>query len=145
MSDIGGIKELFPVDEEKLGGPNVIEYRKTGVLPYQALKAMVDAKEIDSLVPFTPDQLQPASIDLRIGPRAYRVRASFLPGRESKVMDRIAQLDGLPSIDLTKDGAALERGAVYVVELLESLKLPSTTEGVLIRKVRLADWTFSHG
>lgn len=129
MSDSGGVRGLFPVEEDK-AGPNVIEYRKTGVLPYQALRAMVEAKEIDSLIPLTPDQIQPASIDLRLGPRAYRVRASFLPGRESRVVDRIAQLDGLPPIDLTHDGAVLERGAVYVVELLESVKLPAHIEGV---------------
>ncbi len=120
--------ELFPVKDGR--SDSVIEYRKTGVLPHQALQAMVEAEEVASLVPITPDQIQPASIDLRLGPRAYRVRASFLPGRESRVVDRIAQLDGFPPIDLTKEGAVFERGAVYVVELLESLKLPATIEGL---------------
>jgi dCTP deaminase len=68
-----------------------------------------------------PEQVQPASIDLRLGPVAYRVRASFLPGPDATVPEKIAQLDGYP-IDLT-GGAVLERGCVYVAPLLESLAL----------------------
>lgn len=128
MSD-GGTQELFPVGDEKTP-ENVIEYRKTGVLPYQGLVAMVRDDEIGSLEAIAPEQIQPASLDLRLGRRAYRVRASFLPGRESSVMDRVRQLDGLPSIDLSAPGGAvLEQGAVYVTELLESVRLPSVVEG----------------
>ncbi len=72
-------------------------------------------------------QLQPASLDLRLGPRAYRVRASFLPGKEHSVRQR---LDALQSADdeisLEGQGAVLERGCVYVVPLLEHLKLPDS-------------------
>jgi dCTP deaminase len=67
------------------------------------------------------DQIQPASLDLRLGRTAYRVRASFLPGRQNTVMDRIEQLDGY-AIDLTA-GAVLEKGCVYVVPLMEQLDL----------------------
>ena len=68
-----------------------------------------------------PDQIQPASLDLRLGEVAYRVRASFLPGRTT-VAQRIDELK-LHEISLT-DGAVLETGCVYIVPLLESLALP---------------------
>jgi dCTP deaminase len=104
------------------------DFRKTtGIFPSQELSGLIRAGEIGSLIEIASDQIQPASIDLRLGPRAYRVQASFLPGPKSTVLDRVAQLDGLPAIDLTKD-TVLEKGAVYVIELLESLKLTNGTE-----------------
>ena len=71
---------------------------------------------------FAPDQIQPASLDLRLGKVAYRVRASFLPGPRTTVAERIAELK-LHEIALT-DGAVLETNCVYIVPLLESLALP---------------------
>ena len=71
---------------------------------------------------FDADQVQPASLDLRLGEIAYRVRASFLPGPEQTVGERIRTLE-LHRLDLT-NGAVLERGCVYLVPLLESLALP---------------------
>src|SRR5881628_1038876 len=71
---------------------------------------------------FVPDQIQPASLDLRLGAVAYRVRASFLPGPGSTVAERIDQLK-LHEIELG-DGAVLETGCVYIVPLIESLALP---------------------
>jgi dCTP deaminase len=72
--------------------------------------------------PFAEDQIQPASLDLRLGKVAYRVRASFLPGPQAKVSERIAALK-LHEIDLT-EGAVLETGCVHIVPLAESLALP---------------------
>src|SRR6187399_1636709 len=72
---------------------------------------------------FVPDQIQPASLDLRLGEVAYRVRASFLPGPGATVAKRIDDLK-LHEISLT-DGAVLETGCVYIVPLLESLALPA--------------------
>ena len=72
---------------------------------------------------FAPDQIQPASLDLRLGHVAYRVRASFLPGPRTKVADRIAELK-LHEVALTA-GAVLETNCVYIVPLLEELALPS--------------------
>src|SRR4029077_20673053 len=72
---------------------------------------------------FVPDQIQPASLDLRLGEVAYRVRASFLPGRTT-VAQRIEELK-LHEIALG-DGAVLETGCVYIVPLLESLALPAS-------------------
>ena len=72
--------------------------------------------------PFDLDQVQPASLDLRLGEVAYRVRSSFLPGPGQTVAERVAQLK-LHEFGLV-EGAVLERGCVYIVPLLESLDLP---------------------
>src|ERR1700728_2097033 len=72
--------------------------------------------------PFASDQIQPASLDLRLGAVAYRVRASFLPGPGTAVTRRIAELK-LHEFPLT-DGAVLETGCVYIVPLIERLALP---------------------
>jgi dCTP deaminase len=93
-----------------------------GILPDQMIAALASAGGVRSAVPFAEDQIQPASLDLRLGNVAYRVRASFLPGPQSKVEDRIAQLR-LHEIDLS-EGAVLETGCVHIVALLESLDLP---------------------
>lgn len=122
MTESGVARSLFPA--------SVPDARRTGVLPYQELREMQRAKQIASIVGFESDQLQPASFDLRLGKSAYRVRASFLPGPASTVMEGVQRLDGLPKIDLEKGAAVFERGAVYVVELLESVALPADTTGV---------------
>ena len=95
--------------------------RNTGVLPYQQIKNMIREREIVALQDIEPDQLQPASLDLRLGNIAYRVRASFLPGAGSTVEKKITQLDAY-SVSLS-EGAVLERGCVYVIPLLETLAL----------------------
>jgi len=102
--------------------------RATGILPYQAIVAMRRGGEILAEANILPAQLQPASIDLRLGTVAYRVRASFLPGPDATVAEKISQLDGY-AIDLTA-GAVLEKGCVYVVPLLESLALGETIAGL---------------
>ena len=99
----------------------------TGVLPVQAIREMLRQREIQALPEVEADQLQPASLDLRLGKTAWRVRASFLPGPNATVMLRVEQLDGYP-IDLGS-GAVLERGCVYVVPLLEGLALKSAITG----------------
>jgi dCTP deaminase len=132
MTNTGGPLGLFPSDEEpapNTGSSNIIEARGTGVLPYQRLLTMVRTRVINSKVDIELDQIQPASLDLRLGRYAYRVRASFLPGLNSIVMERIKDLDGFPPIDL-EGGAVFERGAVYVVELSEAVSLNSDTLGV---------------
>ena len=101
--------------------------RTTGILPYQALREMERSGAIAAVEKITPEQIQPASIDLRLGHQAYRVSASFLPGRNSTVMNKIRQLDGYP-VDLS-NGAVLEKGCVYVVQLQEALKLAGNIVG----------------
>src|SRR5581483_2616414 len=102
----------------------------TGILPFQAIQEMVQNGEIRSteiLKGIEADQIQPASIDLRLGHYAYPVDTSFLPGRGVKVLEKMRQLDADVErfkIDLSQ-GAVLEKGRVYVVPLLESIKLRS--------------------
>src|SRR5262245_21496273 len=93
-----------------------------GIFPARLIEALEAEGAIRHGAPFDPDQVQPASLDLRLGPVAYRVRSSFLPGPEHTVADRIADLK-LHELSLT-DGAVLERGCVYIVPLLETLALP---------------------
>jgi dCTP deaminase len=92
-------------------------------LPYQALQALIDGGEIAADLPMTPQQLPPASLDLRLGSVAYRVRASFMPGPGVPVLDKIGQF-GMHQIDLSA-GAVLERGCVYIVPLQERVQLSS--------------------
>jgi dCTP deaminase len=131
MDERSGTLELFQMAEE--GPPSnafgVPTQTHLGVLPYQSLRNMVRDKELVSPhVEITEDQFQPASVDLRLGARAWRVRASFLPGKGATVVSRLGELGGEHEIDLTK-GAILEKGIVYVVELLEQVALPSDLSG----------------
>jgi len=102
----------------------------TGILPCQKIGAMVAGGEIAPvgiLSDILPDQVQPASIDLRLGDYAYPVDASFLPGQGAKVLEKMGELDAdfhSFGMDLRK-GAVLEKGRVYVVPLLESIRLKS--------------------
>jgi len=86
------------------------------------IEAMTEAGLIRPAYPYVASQIQPASLDLRLGETAYRVRASFLPGPDVTVAERIDELK-LHEINLS-DGAVLETNCVYVVPLLESLALP---------------------
>ncbi len=96
-----------------------------GVYPSQWIRKAIDAKHIRSR--FTlPDeeinQLQPASLDLRLGEKAYRLRCSFLPG-EDTVSNKLEQYAMGPEVDL-RDGAILERNVPYLIPLEETLALP---------------------
>jgi dCTP deaminase len=93
-----------------------------GILPDRMIAAMADAGHILPAYPFIESQIQPASLDLRLGDVAFRVRASFLPGPGATVADRIEDLK-LHEINLA-DGAVLETNCVYIVPLIESLALP---------------------
>ena len=78
MSSGIAFQELLPMAD----GPTAANPHRdgTGVISYQGLRHLLTAKEVVSGVEFDADQLQPASVDLRLGRRAWRVRASFLPG-----------------------------------------------------------------
>lgn len=95
---------------------------KAGILPVQAIRGLIEAGQVKLARPLLPNQLQPASLDLRLGAQAFRVRASFLPGPERPVASKLGDLR-LHVIDLT-NGAVLETGCVYIVPLLESMALP---------------------
>jgi len=92
-----------------------------GVFPARFIEMLREQGGIEA-PPFDSDQVQPASLDLRLGDVAYRVRSSFLPGPEQTVAERIRTLE-LHRLDLT-NGAVLERGCVYLVPLQETLALP---------------------
>jgi dCTP deaminase len=97
--------------------------RASGILADHHIHGLFASKALKAALPLDADQVQPASLDLRLGSKAYRVRASFMPGPEKTVMDKLDQLK-LHEFDLT-EGAVLETGCVYVVPLLESLALPA--------------------
>ena len=103
------------------------EPRKTGILPSQEIRELIRNGKIRSAAEIDDGQIQPASIDLRLGPVAYRIQASFLPGRSSPISSKIRDLR-LAELDLTKP-ALLEKGAVFIVPLVESLALPSDIGG----------------
>ena len=92
-----------------------------GILPVQEIRAAIDSGMITAATKITDSQLQPASLDLRLGARAWRVQSSFLPGAGMAVEAKLRRF-AMHQIDLT-DGAVLERGCVYIVELQESLSL----------------------
>ncbi|VDS08013.1 2'-deoxycytidine 5'-triphosphate deaminase [Paracoccus haematequi] len=94
-----------------------------GVLPDSGIRALIQSGAITADPAIIPEQIQPASLDLRLGDVAYRLRASFLAGRGQRVMDRLADVQ-MHQMDLT-GGAVLERGCVYLVPLIERLSLPA--------------------
>jgi len=97
--------------------------RNQGILPAEAIRRLVANRQVIPGGDLATDQIQPASLDLRLGRVAYRVRASFLPGPRHTVKERLDPLK-LHQIDLTS-GAVLETGCVYIVPLLEELRLPA--------------------
>ena len=94
-----------------------------GVLPDSDIRGLIQTGAITADPAVMSDQIQPASLDLRLGTVAYRLRASFLAGRGNRVMDRLADVQ-MHQMDLT-DGAVLERGCVYLIPLMEQLALPA--------------------
>lgn len=100
-----------------------VDTAPTGIFPSQILRALVEDGAVTATSPITDDLIQPASIDLRLGDFAWRVQASFLPGPDATVEDKVRAFE-MHRIDLTK-GAVLEKGCVYIVPLQESLDLPA--------------------
>jgi dCTP deaminase len=98
-----------------------------GILPCQELDALILAGGVRAPGGVGADQVQPASIDLRLGARAWRVRASFLPRLGLAVRDRLPDV-AMHELDLA-GGAVLEKGCVYIAEVRESLALPPDIEG----------------
>ena len=100
----------------------------SGVLPAQALRRLIAEGALAASPAIRDDQIQPASLDLRLGPVAYRVRASFLAGHGRTVRDR---LDEFTMHEVRLDtGAVLEKNCVYVIPLAERLALPSGVTAV---------------
>jgi dCTP deaminase len=123
-NELRGGGDLFPETE-----PSDADRQReltTGLLPSQMLReAVALGREVLSPQAIGDDQIQPASIDLRLGEVAHRVRASFLPGTRHSVRDKLDLLS-MHRIDLTK-GAVLEKDCVYIVPLLEYVALRRRT------------------
>jgi len=96
-----------------------------GILPCQSLDALIAQGAIAADTPFDTDQAQPASLDLRLGGRVWRVRASFLPGRGRTVAERIEQV-AMHELDLT-------RGADVVPRAVSARWLPRRAREIEIR------------
>src|ERR1700749_3438042 len=99
-----------------------------GLLPRPAGAAPAGAGALGAGRLIAPSQIQPASLDLRLGPEAFRLRASFLPGRAAGVRERLESLSP-ERISLAGEGAVLEKGIVYLAPLAERLALPATLSG----------------
>jgi dCTP deaminase len=102
--------------------------RPAGLLARQRILALVKSGALAAETPIALTQLQPASLDLRLGAEAYRVRASFLPGKGTSVLERLKSLNP-ERVSLAGDGAVLEKGIVYLAPLMERLALPSGVSG----------------
>lgn len=119
MDDVVSEDSLFDENHDDIRGYG---RHSTGILPSHVLKREIRARRlIASTEDITEGQVQPASIDLRLGAVAHRVRASFLPGRDATVEGKLARVS-MHTIDITQ-GAVLEAGCVYVIPLLERLEL----------------------
>ena len=94
-----------------------------GVLPSQWIRKALGDGTLVAARAVEPSQVQPNSIDLRIGRSGTRVQCSFLPGREG--VDGRLRRFGIYPIDAGPDGVVLERNAVYLFPLQESLRLPT--------------------
>ena len=95
---------------------------RPGILPAQSIEALIAGGAITADTAFDADQVQPASLDLRLSDQAWRVRASFLPGQR-KVEDRIRDV-AMHAVQVTDAGVVLEKGCVYIARLQERLSLP---------------------
>lgn len=110
--------------------PQVFDEVGDGILPSQAIESMVSTGQISANTDVLGSQIQPASLDLRLGHEAIQVEASFLPGRKTTLQNRVEELRA-NTIDLTQQTPAhLEQGAVYIIPLLERLRLPSDIQGI---------------
>jgi dCTP deaminase len=107
--------------------PQTRRERKTGILPSQEIRELIENGKIRCATEIPDAQIQPASMDLRLGTVAYRVQASFLPGRSATLRNKIEELK-IAEYDLSRP-TLLETNAVYVVPLLESLALPRDIGG----------------
>ena len=108
-----------PAEEVRLAQPEYFHRRKSSNL--------IARGNISATPAINPEHIQPASLDLRLGDVAYRVRASFLPGPNSTVEAKIKQLR-MTRVDLT-GAPVFERDCIYIIPLVEELNLPENISG----------------
>src|SRR5579864_6824264 len=110
---------------------NLENERSNGILPAQSIRRLISSGVISApeSLPIADSQVQPASVDLRLGPQAFHIRASFLPGKSSTLLTKIH--DGLliDTVDL-RQPTLLTPNSVYIVKLVESLNLPPDVSGI---------------
>ena len=116
------------LDTDEPGVADALFSAPFGLLGRQKIRAMIGRKLIKADIAVESSQLQPASLDLRLSKEAYRVRSSFLPGREHTVRDRLKSLNAEP-VSLAGKGAVLEKGIVYIARLMERLELRPNLSG----------------
>jgi dCTP deaminase len=116
------------LDRTEPPGADALFSAPFGLFGRQKIRAMAGRKLIRAESPLEPEQFQPASLDLRISKEAYRVRASFLPGRAASVRERLKSLNAEP-VSLAGKGAVLEKGIVYIARLMERLELRPNLSG----------------
>ena len=113
-------------------GPLFPERKPTGegILPSQEIIDLVETGKVSADDEVTEDQIQPSSLDLRLAHEAYRLRASFLPGKSTTLLNQ-ARANGMlvETIDIT-NGAILQPNAIYVLPLMERLNLPADVYGI---------------
>jgi dCTP deaminase len=128
LSDIESLN-LFSDDPlDRLAAALGLPAEKFGLLPRQRIRAMAHRKMITAAEPIEDSQFQPASLDLRLSQKAYRIRASFLPGHKRAVSEILEQLTH-DEISLDQ-GAVLEKGCVYLIELQEILNLQDSISAI---------------
>jgi dCTP deaminase len=115
---------LFP---DLAAGENEPIVRATGILPSQDIRGLISSARVSATPTVEEAHIQPASLDLRLGDVAHRVRASFLPGPKSTVEAKIKELR-MTRVDLTS-AAVFEKDCVYIVPLLEEVNLPANVSG----------------
>jgi len=94
----------------------------SGILPDHLIKTLIIRKKLLSINEIKKEQIQPASLDLRLGKKAYRIRASFIPSKGKTLKECASDLID-HEFEIT-DGVVLERNCVYLVEIQEFLDLP---------------------
>ena len=101
---------------------------KRGYLPYQMIQSACRQGFIHSEFSINPAQFQPVSLDLRLGPKAYRIQCSFLPENET-VEEKLEQVK-LYEFDISESEGILEKGAIYLIPLMEELNFPPAMFGL---------------
>jgi dCTP deaminase len=111
--------------DQEVCSEEILSSVSVGILPSQQIRELIKADRVFTRVheQISEAQVQPASLDLRLGTVGYRVQASFLPGQYSTVEERVKDLQ-MVRVDLTR-ATVLEKGCVYIVPLLEELDLPA--------------------
>ncbi|MEE9614023.1 MAG: 2'-deoxycytidine 5'-triphosphate deaminase [Thermodesulfobacteriota bacterium] len=108
----------------------VVERSKSGVFSCQELERAIARGVISSDVKIAEAQIQPASLDLRLGGKAYRLVSSFLPDKKQKVFNIFTSGKMIMyEHELTDEGMVLEKNCVYLIPLMERLDLPPDVGG----------------